>query len=147
MNARQAFLAAVAAHEGVNDKAGVPYIFHPIEVAAKVKELGEDFEVIALLHDVLEDTGYTFLNAEEVGPEQGLTLAQLQSLDAITRRENEPYFDYIRRCREDFVARVVKIADLQHNLSPERSSKLPAEEAASLARRYADSLRILLRSD
>lgn len=147
MNARQAFLAAVAAHEGQNDKGGVPYIFHPLAVAQMVAALGEDFEVVALLHDVLEDTDYPLRGAGEVGIEKGLTPRQSLALDAITQRVGEQgkesYFDYIRRCREDFIARVVKVADLRHNLSPERSGTLPMKEAVGFRARYEKALEII----
>lgn len=136
MNAREAFLIAIAAHQGQDDKGGVPYIFHPLSVADKVKGLGEDFEVVALLHDVLEDTRYP-LHESDWSPRQR------EAIFAITQRRDEPYFDYIRRCREDFIARVVKVADLRHNLSPERNGVLPEKEAASLRARYEKSLEIL----
>lgn len=133
MNAREAFLAAVAAHAGETDKGGEPSIFHPIAVADVVRGLGEDYEVVALLHDVWEDTDYDL---------EGLTLRQEQALRAITRNEGEGYFDYIRRVKKCFVARVVKIADLHHNLSPERAGFDP-KLAESLEKRYRKALAIL----
>lgn len=154
MRPRAAFLIAVAAHEGQNDKCGEPYIFHPLAVAEKVKALGEDYEVVALLHDVFEDTPLNVENLEGDGDEpvnvsyrawknSALSEDQARSLRAITQGERETYFDYIRRVKKDFVGRVVKIADLRHNLSPERQDKLSAQQAGSLATRYKKALRIL----
>lgn len=134
MTRRKAFLHAVAAHEGQLDKSGEPYIFHPLEVERRICHLGEDFQVVALLHDVWEDTDYEL---------KGLNYVQKKSLTAVTQKEREHYFPYIRRCREDFIGRVVKWADLLHNLSPERMASLPIREADSLARRYRKAMEML----
>lgn len=158
MKAKAAFLHAVAAHAGEDDKVGEPAIFHPLAVAEGVKDLGEDFEVVGLLHDVWEDTNYRL---PLPGQEGGLTPRQFEALFAMTRMKEdvqpeilalarargipvpETYFGYVRRLMEDFVARVNKIVDVKKNLSPERTDNLPAEEAASLAVRHRKALRIL----
>lgn len=141
MNAADAAIAAFHAHADQLDKGGLPYIFHPLAVSRAVAGLGEDFEVVALLHDVWEDTDYQLT---------GLSVQQERALDAITQRKGEQgkegYFDYIRRCRENFIARVVKVADLQHNLSPERMDALSERQAASLRVRYRQALTIVTAS-
>jgi len=65
------------------------------------------------------------------------------SLEAITRREGERYFEYIRRCGENPIARAVKIADLRDNTSPIRAKNLPAGEYKGLLKRYEKALSLL----
>jgi len=143
MNAVSAERAALTAHDGQPDKGGHPYIFHPLAVSRTVAALGEDFEVVALLHDVWEDTEFQLRGAGEVGPEFGLTPVQALALEAITQNEGEVYFDYVHRCKDNFIARVVKIADLRHNLAPERMRGLPESNQRSMRKRYERALEIL----
>lgn len=134
MNRYEALKHAVKAHAGAVDKCGKPYILHPIAVADACERagMGETTIVVALLHDVLEDTNYAFgPNAFGTAPEQWHTLI------ALTRRDGEPYVDYIERiCMSRVFANQVKLADLWHNLQPERQDCLPSKEQASLEKRY-----------
>lgn len=149
MNARDAYLHMLAAHEGAVDKSGEPYLFHPLAVEEGARPFGEDYSVVALVHDVREDAPWYGLPgpADDGGPNGALTARQDAALDAITRRKDERYSAYLVRVKADFVARVVKILDFRHNLSPERMAELPAEEAASLAKRYEAGLRFLEAAD
>lgn len=131
MTAEQALEAAREAHRGQKDKGGAAYIDHPKAVAVACRHYGEDTVVVALLHDVIEETDHQ--------PE-GLTDAQLSALVAITRKPHETYADYIARCGLNAIARRVKVEDLRHNLSAERMEGLPPEEAASLRKRYWKAL-------
>jgi len=66
---RKAFDLAVEAHSGQRRKTGEPYIYHPIAVASIVANeigLGANSIAAALLHDVVEDTPYTFADLEEI---------------------------------------------------------------------------------
>ena len=138
MNLMEAMEQAREAHEGQTDKCGKPYIEHPMRVAHAVRILGEDAIVVALLHDVIEDTDYALV---------GLTDPQNAALDAITRRDGEVYRDYIDRCGENPLARRVKMADLDDNLSPERQDGLPEGERLSMRERYIGAMRTLLALD
>ena len=96
--------------------------------------VAEDAAVVALLHDVIEDTDYKI-------PASALSGIQTNALLAITRQadrdpHSETYAEYIERVCADPVASVVKLADLWHNLSPERQDCLPAGEAKGLQGRY-----------
>lgn len=166
MRREEALYAAMIAHDGQLDKAGLPYINHPIAVAKIVREQfgADDFaldaETVAYLHDVLEDTpmklsGTHFLEWPLL--ENGrlvtmgwLSTAQSEALVAVTRigehgpaDEKERYRDYIGRVNSNRIARMVKIADLTHNMSPQRMSALPVGEATGLQKRYDRALETL----
>lgn len=130
MNRYEALKHATIAHAGQVDKCGRPYILHPIAVAQAVEYNSPlSSEVVALLHDVWEDTDYNDHNG-------WLTGSQQAALEAITRSEGETYADYIERVCENEIASVVKLADLWHNLQPERQGCLPASEGKGLEKRY-----------
>lgn len=59
MNLKTAIQIATKAHEGQTDKAGLPYITHPTRVMEQVKHLGADYAIVAILHDVVEDSDIT----------------------------------------------------------------------------------------
>jgi (p)ppGpp synthase/HD superfamily hydrolase len=86
---------------------------HACTVARKCKE-DERTCIVALLHDVVED-GYA--SFEDLQKSFDLDAEQMAALDAITRRHGERYFDYIDRCKQNEMAKTVKLADLQHNIS------------------------------
>lgn len=89
-----------------------PYMFHVRAVWSRICRTSRDplDEVVAVLHDVVEDSPFTvdFIRAE-FGPEVA------DAVDAITKREGEPYMDYIRRVARNLRARRVKLADLAEN--------------------------------
>lgn len=111
---RKALNIAIKAHKGAVDKGGVEYIYHPITVALKCTT--DDEKIVALLHDVVEDTPMTFDDLREAGFPEYI----IEALDAITRRKPQEQtgdgrWEYIKRCKANPIARVVKIADLEHN--------------------------------
>lgn len=130
MNRYEALKHAVKAHAGVLDQCGQPYVLHPIAVAEALEEAhhGEYAIKAALLHDVFEDTNYRlggFLDSLEA-----------EHLDILTRRPTETYAEYIERCLGDYTTAHVKLADLWHNLQPERQDCLPEKERRGLEKRY-----------
>ena len=124
---------AVKAHDGQYDKAGEPYILHPIAVSAQLKS--EDEKILALLHDVVEDTSYTLEDVAALGF-QDLT----DALDCLSRRTDETYKEFITRILKNRLAVKVKVADIKHNLS--RIDSLPEHERG-LADRYRKWLPVL----
>jgi len=144
MNPYEALKHAVKAHAGQVDKCGQPYILHPIAVAEALEPLlenrkdpdfaYEDLVVVAVLHDVLEDTEYGL-------PLDALTGPQQNGLISVTKDPCETYAEYIEGITGRWIASHVKLADLWHNLSPERQACLPDKERASLERRYLDARR------
>lgn len=125
------------AHEGQLDKAGVPYYFHPTYVAEGMTD--EDTTVVALLHDVVEDTEYTI----EMLREEGFTEKQLTALDCITHRDSETYFDYVRRVKDNEVAKAVKFKDLEHNMDLSRIKNPTEKDYNRIKNKYEKALKIL----
>ena len=118
---RKAARIAAKAHVGQEDKSGWPYILHPVHLAEQMTT--EDTCVVALLHDVVEDTGVTL---EDLAKE-GFTEEQLEAVRVMTHAKEVPYLDYVREIAKDPIARVVKRADLKHNLDLHRM--LPSRES------------------
>ncbi|MDR1705353.1 MAG: hypothetical protein LBS19_11805, partial [Clostridiales bacterium] len=101
------------AHAGQTDKAGQPYIGHPLAVMANMPSDEEELRIIALLHDVLEEKPEAY-SIERLKAE-GFTERVLSALEAITKLKGENYWDYIRRVADNDLAVEVKLADLEHN--------------------------------
>ena len=105
----KAIQIAAGAHEGQQDKQGQPYILHPLRVMAAVE--GGEARIVAVLHDVIEDTSVT---ADDLRRE-GFSDTVLEALDRLTHRKDEPYAEYVIRCKGHDIARRVKLADLEDN--------------------------------
>lgn len=127
---------AADAHMELKDKDGYPAIHHPLYVAYLLRDQPIIYQVVAVLHDIVEDTQielhYIF---EEFGDEVG------QAIEAISREDGELYFDYIKRCKKNKIAKVVKLADLGHNI--DRCADKP-DKYASLHKRYVKSVTMLM---
>ena len=135
---RRAYKIAEAAHQGQVDKAGVDYINHPLTVAANV---GENISaiIIALIHDVAEDTALTTTELKEKIP---LTDEEFQALELLTHDKNIPYLKYITKIKSNKLARIVKIADLKHNSDLSRI-KNPSSKDFERIEKYKAALKIL----
>ena len=119
---------AAKAHEGQKDKEGLPYILHPLRAMMSVK--GEDAQIVAVLHDVIEDTSVTADDLRRVGFSEKIIAAVM----CVTHRKNEPYADYVVRCKGNEVARRVKLADLEDNSRLDRTILRPQRFEAGVAR-------------
>lgn len=97
-------------HEGQIDKAGFPYIEHPLRVMASVESI--ETKIIAVLHDVIEDCGVTINDLVE----NGIPLDLATCVSLLSRTKSEPYMDYIERVASDVRTRQVKLADLKDNM-------------------------------
>ncbi len=127
---------AVRWHEGQRDKAGQPYVTHPERVAGRLSAPEE--QVVAWLHDTVEDTGLTLREIENTfGPETAA------AVDAISRRSGEEWEDYLRRVKQNEAARKVKISDLIDNSN---LSRIPAVTLRDVDRqlKYNRALRYLM---
>jgi len=102
---------AALAHDGQTDKIGAPYIFHPLRVASTFSD--EMLQVIAVLHDVVEDTDTALSDIDARFPQ-----AVVNAVEALTRRSEESYKKFIDRVALNPNARLVKIADIRDNLRP-----------------------------
>ncbi len=122
---------AVAAHRGQKDRYGAPYILHPLRVMHGVETERE--KIVAALHDVIEDTQWTFADLEREGfPEDIVT-----ALDCLTKRDNEPYEMLISRAASNPLARRVKLADLQDNMDARRLNDFTPKDTERFAKYVA----------
>lgn len=132
----RAIAVAATAHEGQTGKDGAPFILHPLRVMLGV---GSDAErQVAALHDVVENTSVTLADLRSAGFSEEV----LQAVDALTRREGEEYFDFVRRAIADPLARPVKRADLLDNLATALQAS-PRSKAASKIEKYRAALAIV----
>ena len=130
----KAMKLAYAAHHGQTDKSGVPYIIHPIHVAEQMND--ETTTILALLHDVVEDTHVTMF---EIGEKFGQNIVDILTL--LTHDDNTPYLEYINKIKSNPYATKVKIADIRHNL--ERLNMLPEDVQIRLKSKYDEAWKIL----
>jgi (p)ppGpp synthase/HD superfamily hydrolase len=116
------------AHTGQVDKAGLPYILHPQRVAESLDDPTD--KVVALLHDVVEDSAYTITDIRRLF---GNTVAE--AVAALTRCDGESYGAFIARCGRNEIARRVKLADLADNMNLSRLI-YPTEADYTRQRKY-----------
>lgn len=128
---------AVQHHKGQKDKAGQPYILHPLRVMLRCQ--GTEAQIVAVMHDLLEDTPVT----AEMLREEGFSETVLRALDGVTRRPEESYEQFVARAKGDPLARQVKLADLEDNLDLRRLTRLSGKDLDRL-RRYRDGWQTLM---
>ncbi|QBF34520.1 HD domain-containing protein [Mycoplasmopsis phocirhinis] len=138
MNLLKAYWLAQKAHKGQKDKGGKPYINHPKYVASKF--IDKDFKIVALLHDVVEDSGVKLDLIENMF---GTTIAK--AVDAMTKRKDEEYALYLQRVKSNPIAKEVKLIDLYHNLDFTRLGRreLTLSEKTRI-KKYLDAIQFLL---
>jgi len=136
----KAICIAATAHSGQLDKEGAPYITHPLRVMAAVE--GDDAKIVAILHDVIEDTTVTIDDLRRDGFSESL----LSGVECVTHCREESYTDYVIRCKNHPLARKVKLADLADNSRPERCLLRVERVDRDLARihRYVLSYKFLI---
>lgn len=121
---------ALKAHSGQKDKGGKPYILHPWRVSLNVyrkaiylksciglhQDYFDDAVMACVGHDLVEDTSVTLNDLRGMG----LRLNVLTAIDNLTKRDGEPYFAFIDRCKTSPVSRIAKICDIIDNLDKSR---------------------------
>ena len=118
-----------SAHEGQVDKGGTEYWKHPVSVMNRLgPDASEECKLVALLHDVIEDTKYTAADLVRLGYPETV----VASVKRLSKPDGVAYLDCIKAIVEsgDRMAMAVKRADNQDNLDPERLAKLPPEKRA-----------------
>lgn len=138
-----AIARAATAHEGQTDKAGAPYIFHLLRVMQAQEGMVErgalarkhlrTAQIAAVLHDLVEDTPYTFEDLEARGYSDGV----LRALQSVTKREGEDYAAFAMRAGQDPIGRVVKLADLEDNLQATRLPDMSEADALRMKKYHA----------
>ena len=118
---------ATAAHSGQLDKAGNDYITHPLRVMAAGKSINE--KIVGVLHDVVEDTEWTF----EMLAAEGFSDEIIDALRCVTKlSENEPYDKFIARVKTNSLAVAVKLNDLSDNMDIRRLPYLSDKDVKRL---------------
>ena len=118
---------ATEAHKGQYDKAGNDYIGHPL----RVMDMGrtEEEKIVGVLHDVVEDTEWTFAQLAA----EGFSQEVIDALQCVTKlSENENYDDFIERVKKNPLATAVKINDLSDNMDIRRLPYLSDKDVKRL---------------
>lgn len=118
------------------DKSGLPYVFHPFHLAEQM--IDEDSTIVALLHDVVEDTSITFKDLEEIG----FSRKVIEALKLLTHKEGMDYMAYVKEIAKNPIAKRVKKVDLEHNMSLERLDNITEEDLLRLSK-YKKAYNIL----
>jgi (p)ppGpp synthase/HD superfamily hydrolase len=139
MNLEKAIEIAVSAHKGQLDKAGQPYILHPLRVMLQMDMEVE--RIVAVLHHVIEDAteDWNFQRLKEAGFGEEV----IEALRFLTKDDNHvPYMDYVKRIRENEIARKVKLADLRDNMTLWRLPSISEKDIARICK-YAEAHSVL----
>ena len=133
---KKAMKLCYEAHKDQVDKSGLPYVFHPAHVAEQMTD--EATTIVALLHDVVEDTDYTLedLAAEGFGEDI------LEAVALMTHEDDVPYLDYVAKLKDNPIARAVKLADLAHNSDLSRIGEVDDETKQRLEK-YKKAIALL----
>ena len=133
---KKAMILCFEAHKDQLDKSGIPYVFHPVHLAEQMDD--EYSTVTALLHDVVEDTSYTFEDLQNFGyPEE-----VLEALRLLTHDKAVPYMEYVAAIKGNPIARKVKLADLRHNSDITRLNIID-QRALERVKKYREAINFL----
>lgn len=114
----------------------MPYVFHPFHLAEQMED--ETTTIVALLHDVVEDTRYTFKHIKKLGFGDDV----LEALTLLTHQKNVDYMDYVKKIKENPIATKVKLADLRHNSDLTRLD-IVDEKALTRREKYLKAIELL----
>jgi len=132
----RAIVIAAEAHAGDEDKGGHPYILHPLRLMLACT--AEQERIVAVLHDVVEDSDWTL----EGLAAEGFDAEVIAALDCLTKRDDEDYTTFIARVAENGLARAVKIQDLLDNSDLSRIAN-PGDEDRERVGKYRRALEVL----
>ena len=110
------------AHKDQKDKSGQPYVFHPFHLAEQMET--EETIIVALLHDVVEDTSVTL---DDLAAE-GFSQSVLDAIALMTHAPGVNYMDYVAEIKKNPIAKAVKIADLTHNSTLSRLNEVTPKD-------------------
>ncbi len=136
---QKAMRIAYQAHHGQIDVNGMPYVFHPYHLA---EQMDDEYSCcVALLHDVAEDTSVTLADLAKIFPQE-----IIDALRFLTHESGTDYFEYVRKIKDNPLAKKVKLADLEHNMDRSRIvdlSLVSPEKLASWDEKYSKAKAIL----
>ena len=133
---KKAMTLCFRAHRDQLDKSGMPYVFHPFHLAEQMQT--EQTTIVALLHDVAEDSPITLAQIAQMGFGE----AVMEALALLTHDPGVDYMDYVRAIRENPIAKAVKLADLRHNSDLSRLDTVD-EKALERREKYLQAIAIL----
>lgn len=133
---KKALRLSFEAHKNQVDKSGIPYVYHPFHLAEQMDS--EEAVIVALLHDVVEDTEYTIEDIAEMGFSKPVT----EALMLMTHDETVPYMDYVSKIKPNPIARAVKLADLRHNSDISRLDVVD-DKARNRVQKYQAAIALL----
>ena len=128
---------AARTHAGQVDKGGAPYILHPLRVMLRVAPGAQ--QIVAVLHDVVEDSDVTFEDLER----EGFAAEVISGLRAVTKVEGESYEDFVARAARDPVGKAVKLADLMENSDLSRIAE-PSQKDLERVEKYGRAIAYLM---
>lgn len=114
----------------------MPYVFHPFHLAEQMPD--EETTVVALLHDVVEDTDYTIGDLRALG----FLEKMLEAIALMTHDETVPYMEYVKKIKMNRIATTVKRADLMHNSDLSRLDTVD-EKALRHVQKYKKAIELL----
>lgn len=133
---KKALKLCFEAHKEQVDKSGMPYVFHPFHLAEQMKT--EETTVVALLHDLVEDTDYTIEDLTSMGFSKSIT----DAIALMTHANDVEYMDYVCEIKNNPIAKVVKLADLKHNADLTRLDVVD-EKALRRREKYLKAIELL----
>lgn len=133
---KKALKLCFEAHKNQVDKSGMPYVFHPFHLAEQMTD--ELTTIVALLHDVVEDTPYTLDDLREMG----FPAETLDAIELMTHNKRVPYLDYVAKIKTNPITRAVKLADLRHNSDLTRLDTV-SEKDRERVEKYKTAIRLL----
>ena len=133
---KKALKICFEAHRDQSDKSGAPYVFHPFHLAEQMDT--EESTVVALLHDVVEDTDYTLSDLDAMGFSERI----IEALSLMTHDPSVPYMEYVKRISNNQLATKVKLADLRHNSDLTRLEYVDSKALARV-KKYAEAIVLL----
>lgn len=134
-----ALRVAASVHAEQVDKAGQPYLAHPMRVAVRLVAEGDHAVAAGLLHDVVEDSATTVEDLRTAG----IPVSVCAAVDALSKRPGESYEQAVERAAADPLAAKVKAADIADNSDPSRLALLDQETRQRLESKYATGRRLL----
>ena len=135
-NTKKALKLCFEAHKEQLDKSKMPYVFHPFHLAEQMND--ETTTIVALLHDVVEDTSITLADLEKEYPKE-----VIEALKLLTHDSNVEYMDYVKEIAKNEIARTVKLADLTHNSDLSRLDVID-EKALARKEKYSKAYNYLI---
>ena len=128
------------AHKDQIDKSGMPYVFHPFHLAEQMAD--ENTTIVALLHDVIEDTEYTLDDLRKFGFAEDV----LSAISLMTHADDVPYMEYVVKIKTNPIAKAVKLADLKHNSDMSRLDRITQIDDER-AKKYKQAIELLENSN